>query len=108
MNLRFIISLILLITLGSAYGQTSPVVVTSIKPIHSIVSSLMSGIAEPELLLKSNNSAHTFHLKPSQIRLISDADLVITVDENFEIGLKKALNKYKFGFLNVCQWYLIT
>ena len=91
MNLRFIISLILLITLGSAYGQTSPVVVTSIKPIHSIVSSLMSGIAEPELLLKSNNSAHTFHLKPSQIRLISDADLVITVDENFEIGLKKAL-----------------
>ena len=91
MNLRFIISLILLISLGSAYGQTSPVVVTSIKPIHSIVSSLMSGIAEPELLLKSNNSAHTFHLKPSQIRLISDADLVITVDENFEIGLKKAL-----------------
>ena len=91
MNLRFIISLILLISLGSAYGQTSPVVVTSIKPIHSIVSSLMSGIAEPELLLKSNNSAHTFHLKPSQIGLISDADLVITVDENFEIGLKKAL-----------------
>jgi len=91
MNLRFIISLILLITLGSAYGQTSPMVVTSIKPIHSIVSSLMSGIAEPELLLKSNNSAHTFHLKPSQIRMISDAQLVITVDENFEIGLKKAL-----------------
>ena len=51
----------------------------------------MDGAGQPELLLKSNNSAHTFHLKPSQIRMISEAHLVITVDENFEIGLKKAL-----------------
>ena len=111
MNLRFIISLILLISLGSAYGQTSPVVVTSIKPIHSIVSSLMSGIAEPELLLKSNNSAHTFHLKPSQIRLISDADLVITVDENFEksnfyLNISNYLNpKFYFNLTHLVSNY---
>ena len=91
MNLRFIISLIFLLTIGNVFAQSSLIVVTSIKPIHSIASSLMSGIGQPELLLKSNASAHTFHLKPSQIRMMSDAHLVITVDKNFEIGLKKAL-----------------
>ena len=99
MILRFIISLIFLLTVGNTYGQTSPIVVTSIKPIHSIVSSLMNGVTEPELLLKSNSSAHTFHLKPSQIRMISDAQLVITVDENFEIGLKKTLKNIKLDSL---------
>ncbi len=91
MNHRFLICLTLLLSIGNAFAQSSPIVVTSIKPIHSIVSSLMDGAGQPELLLKSNNSAHTFHLKPSQIRMISEAHLVITVDENFEIGLKKAL-----------------
>ena len=91
MNHRFLICLTLLLSIGNAFAQSSPTVVTSIKPIHSIVSSLMDGAGQPELLLKSNNSAHTFHLKPSQIRMISEAHLVITVDENFEIGLKKAL-----------------
>ncbi|MDP6164275.1 MAG: zinc ABC transporter substrate-binding protein [Candidatus Thioglobus sp.] len=91
MNHRFLIFLTLLLSIGNAFAQSSPIVVTSIKPIHSIVSSLMDGAGQPELLLKSNNSAHTFHLKPSQIRMISEAHLVITVDENFEIGLKKAL-----------------
>ena len=91
MNLRYIISLIFLLTIGNVFAQSSLIVITSIKPIHSIASSLMSGIDQPELLLKSNASAHTFHLKPSQIRMMSDAHLVITVDKNFEIGLKKAL-----------------
>ena len=69
----------------------TPQVVVSIKPIHSIVESLMDGIASPELLLESNNSAHTFHLKPSQIRMIETADLVISIGDEFEIGLRKAL-----------------
>ena len=66
-------------------------VVVSIKPIHSIVTSLMSGIAEPQLLLKSNNSAHTFHLKPSQVQMLANADLVIIISGDFESGLRKAI-----------------
>jgi zinc transport system substrate-binding protein len=51
----------------------------------------MDGIASPKLLLNSSDSAHTFHLKPSQIRMLSKSDLVITISDDFETGLRKAL-----------------
>jgi zinc transport system substrate-binding protein len=51
----------------------------------------MSGIAEPQLLLKSSNSAHTFHLKPSQVQMLANADLVIIISGDFESGLRKAI-----------------
>ena len=91
MKSRLIISLVLLLVFKNINAQSAPIVVTSIKPIHSLVSSLMEGIESPELLLKSNNSAHTFHIKPSQIRVIENADLVISIGDEFEIGLRKAL-----------------
>ena len=91
MKYRLLISFILLLTIKNVVAQTMPSVVVSIKPIHSIVTALMSGIAEPQLLLKSNNSAHTFHLKPSQIRMLANADLVIIISEDFEAGLRKAI-----------------
>ena len=91
MKYRLLLSFILLLTIKNVAAQSIPSVVVSIKPIHSIVSALMSGIAEPQLLLKSNNSAHTFHLKPSQVRMIANADLVIIISEDFEFGLRKAI-----------------
>ncbi len=91
MKYRLILSFILLLTIKNVAAQSMPSVVVSIKPIHSIVTALMSGIVEPQLLLKSNNSAHTFHLKPSQMRMLANADLVIIVSEDFESGLRKAI-----------------
>jgi len=55
----------------------------------------MDGIATPKLLLNSSDSAHTFHLKPSQIRMLSKSDLVITISDDFETGLRKALKNVK-------------
>ena len=72
-------------------AQSTPSIVVSIKPIHSIVTKIMDGVTKPELLLDSNSSAHIFHLKPSQIKMVSNADLVIVISENFELGLRKAL-----------------
>ena len=91
MKYRLLLSFMLLLTIKNVAAQSIPSVVVSIKPIHSIVTALMSGIAEPQLLLKSNNSAHTFHLKPSQMRMLANADLVIIVSEDFESGLRKAI-----------------
>ena len=76
---------------NNVVAQSTPSIVVSIKPIHSIVTKIMDGVTKPELLLDSNSSAHTFHLKPSQIKMISNADLVIVISENFELGLRKAL-----------------
>ena len=91
MRFRLLISLILIFVFKSSHAESTPQVVASIKPIHSIVAFLMEDIASPELLLQSNNSAHTFHLKPSQIRMIETADLVISIGDEFEIGLRLSL-----------------
>ena len=91
MNYRLLLSFILLLTIKSVGAQSTLDVVVSIKPIHSITTMLMDGIAMPKLLLNSSNSAHTFHLKPSQIKRLSNADLIITISDDFEIGLRKAL-----------------
>jgi zinc transport system substrate-binding protein len=95
MNYRLLLSFILLLTIKNVGAESTLDVVVSIKPIHSIVTILMDGIATPKLLLNSSDSAHTFHLKPSQIRMLSNSDLVITISDDFETGLRKALKNVK-------------
>jgi len=94
---RLMLGLIFLLSLNNVGAQSTPNVVVSIKPIHSIVSALMEGVSRPQLLLESSDSAHTFHLKPSQLNLLSNADLVITIGDGFETGLKKTLRNIKVG-----------
>ena len=86
-----LVGLIFFISISAVSAQLAPNVVVSIRPIHSIVSALMDGVSEPKLLLDSNESAHTFHLKPSQLNMLSKADLVITIGDRFETGLSKGL-----------------
>ena len=94
---RLLLGLAFLLSLNNVGAQSTPNVVVSIKPIHSIVTALMEGVSRPQLLLESSDSAHTFHLKPSQLNLLSNADLVITIGDGFETGLKKTLRNIKIG-----------
>ena len=94
---RLLLGLTFLLSLNNVGAQSTPNVVVSIKPIHSIVTALMEGVSRPQLLLESSDSAHTFHLKPSQLNLLSNADLVITIGDGFETGLKKTLRNIKVG-----------
>jgi len=64
----------------------APNIVVSIKPIHSIVSNITQGITTPKLLLKNNQSPHQFHLKPSQLSLIDQADLIVSIHPNFVVS----------------------
>ena len=92
---RLLLGFTFLLSLNNVSANSTPNVVVSIKPIHSIVSALMEGVSSPQLLLESSDSAHTFHLKPSQLNLLSNADLVITIGDSFETGLNKTLRNIK-------------
>jgi len=94
---RLLLGLFFLLSLNNVGAQSTHNVVVSIKPIHGIVTALMEGVSRPQLLLESSDSAHTFHLKPSQLSLLSNADLVITIGDDFETGLKKTLGNIKDG-----------
>ena len=67
-------------------------VVTSIKPIHSLVSSVMDGVGKPDVIVDGYNSPHAFSLKPSHAKMLENADLVIWIGEDLEAFLEKPLD----------------
>ena len=88
------VTILLLFTtiLFSSSSSAGLKVVVSILPVHSLVSGLMSGIGEPYLLLKGNQSPHTMTLKPSDVRAMSQADLLVWVGESLESPLTRVID----------------
>ena len=66
-------------------------VVTSIKPIHSLASYLMDGVAKPDLIVDGYASPHGFALKPTHAKMLQEADLIFWVGEDLENFLEKPL-----------------
>ena len=89
------IRLLLIILFIPFNVNSSTSIVASIKPIHSITSSIASNIAGPKLLLDYSQDAHHFNLKPSQLRMINDSNMLIAINPNFETGMSKLLNSIK-------------
>ena len=69
----------------------TPNVVVSLKPIHSLVAGVMGEAGKPRLLLKGTASPHTYQLRPSDARALSDADLIVWVGESMETFLHRAV-----------------
>ena len=67
-------------------------VVTTIKPLHSLVSSVMKGIGEPSLIIEGTNNPHTFVFKPSHAKMIEEADIIFWIGEDLEAFMEKPLD----------------
>ncbi|MGO6720397.1 zinc ABC transporter substrate-binding protein [Rhizobium ruizarguesonis] len=76
---------------GTMRAADAPVVVTSIKPIHSLVSAIMQGVGEPELIVDGAASPHTYNLKPSNARALQEAKVIFWVGPGLEAFLEKPL-----------------
>ena len=95
----FLSSLLLIssfISLASA-ETSAPRVVVSIAPLHSIVARVMQDVGEPDLLLSGGASPHAFSLKPSQARLLQDADMVVYTGPGLERFLEHTLENVSSG-----------
>lgn len=66
---------------------------TSVKPLQLVAAALVDGIAEPGLLVPPDASPHHYALKPSEMRRIAEADLVVWVGPELELFLVKALQQ---------------
>jgi len=76
-------------------------VVTSIKPIHSLVSYVMDGVGKPDIIVDGYNSPHNFSLKPSHAKMIENANLIIWVGEDLETFLEKPLKTISKDAVNI-------
>lgn len=90
--LAIVVSILVTIPVLALEENSSLRVVVTIRPIHSLVVSIMSGVNEPALLVPSGVSPHTYALRPSDARLLDSAQIVIIVDPSFEIFLIKPLS----------------
>ena len=70
--------------LGVSAANADVNVVTSIKPIHSLVSGVMQGVGSPTVIIEGAGSPHTYSLKPSQATQLQDADLVFWMGDELE------------------------
>ena len=66
-----------------------PNVTVTIKPVHSLVAAVMDGAGEPYLLLPGSVSPHDYALRPSDLRRIRTADLLVWVGPELETFLGK-------------------
>ncbi len=93
-----ILSLLLFFIASNSYARPANVLV-SIKPLHSLISHITEGINATELLLKKQQSAHHFQLRPSQKRLINQADIFFYSSdaiESFVPALKNTTENLQF------------
>jgi zinc transport system substrate-binding protein len=66
-------------------------VVATIKPIHAIAAAVMTGVAEPKLLLDGAASPHTFSLKPSDAKALAAARVVFRISDGLEPFMIKVI-----------------
>ncbi|USV58057.1 zinc ABC transporter substrate-binding protein ZnuA [Aeromonas encheleia] len=69
-------------------------VLTTIKPLGFIAAAITDGVSEPKVLLPTGASPHDFALRPSDIRSINEADLVVWVGPELEGFMAKPLAKH--------------
>jgi zinc transport system substrate-binding protein len=64
-------------------------VMTSIKPLHSLVASVMAGVGSPGLLVSGANSPHTYTLKPSDAAALQQAQVIFWIGHELEAFMEK-------------------
>ncbi len=88
--LRLIIFLIL--TQSICFAKIK--IVTSITPLASITSMLLEDLVEVISINNQQECPHNLTIRPSDITKILNAELVIYIDDNFELFIPKILKNY--------------
>ncbi|MCW8327553.1 zinc ABC transporter substrate-binding protein ZnuA [Photobacterium sp. SDRW27] len=91
----FLCSSFVALLFSSCLSASEFKVVTTVKPLNLIVQELTAGAAESETLLPVGSSPHDYALRPSDVKKLRDADLVIWVGPELEMFLTKVLAESK-------------
>lgn len=64
---------------GGAAFADAPKVVTDIAPVHSLVARVMAGAGTPDLILPPGASPHSYAMRPSEARMLSQAEVFVWI-----------------------------
>lgn len=71
------VSLLVALLFSSVHAQAAPQIVVSIKPLQLIAAAITEGVSTPVTLWAQGQDPHHVSLRPSERRLLADADLVL-------------------------------
>lgn len=74
---------------GATAQQASAAVVTSLKPIGFIAAAIADGVTDTQVLLPDGASEHDYSLRPSDVKRLQDADLVVWIGPEMEAFMAK-------------------
>ena len=80
---------VIALTAGHAAAEIK--VAATIAPVHSLVSMVTEGVAEPALIVRPGASPHGYAMKPSEASALDRADVVFWVGDALELWMEKAL-----------------
>ena len=80
-----------LFCIAGAAAAAAPRVETTIKPVHSLVAGVMTGMGTPNLLIQGTGSPHAYALRPSEARRLQEADVIFWVGPTLETFLTRPL-----------------
>ncbi|MGY4534104.1 zinc transport system substrate-binding protein [Pseudomonas sp. TE3786] len=83
--------LVIFLLIFSAAAQADVRVLTSIKPLQLIAAAVQDGIGTPEVLLPPGASPHNYALRPSDVRRVTEVDLLYWIGPDMESFLPRVL-----------------
>ncbi|MFY1028263.1 metal ABC transporter solute-binding protein, Zn/Mn family, partial [Actinobacillus seminis] len=74
-------------------GMAGATILTSIKPLGFIASSIADGVTDTQVLVPAGASPHDYSLKPSDIQKVKSADLILWIGEDVDAFLEKNISQ---------------
>ncbi|MFY9589308.1 metal ABC transporter solute-binding protein, Zn/Mn family [Rickettsia endosymbiont of Halotydeus destructor] len=91
----------LLISLKSFGDEHKSKIVTSITPIASIVAMLVKDKVVIDSLAVNSGCPHHYHLKPSDLAKVKNADIAIYIDERFDSFAEKLMRMHSTNIIKL-------
>ena len=83
--------LFVLLTGLTVQAGAAPTVLVTVPALHSLVSGLMDGIAEPQLLMNNPAASPDLTLSGSQLRMLANTDMIVWAGPGLERALHDAV-----------------
>lgn len=75
---------------GAAVQRADAAVVASLKPLGFIASAITDGVTETQVLLPDGASEHDYSLRPSDVKRLQNANLVVWIGPEMEAFMNKS------------------
>ena len=79
----------------NVFASETKGVITTIKPIESLVNAVIGDTGKTVSLIPPEISPHEFRLKPSDVRILQNSNIVFYISSNLETGIVKMFKKKK-------------